>query len=71
MEMTGGTFRNEIHDILANDEHGVVLVESSAQRPDGRSWTGRVAHIWHLRDGKSTEFWLFNEDLATADAFFS
>ncbi len=25
MELTGGTFQEEVHDVLANDEHGVVL----------------------------------------------
>jgi ketosteroid isomerase-like protein len=71
-EMTGGTFRNdEIHDVVANDEHGVVLVKSSGRRPDGRAWSGRSAHIWHMADGKATEFWIFNEDQATVDAFFS
>ena len=25
MELTGGTSQEEVHDVLANDEHGVVL----------------------------------------------
>ncbi len=71
MELTGGTFRQEIHDIVANDEHAVVLVENGAQRPDGRSWQGRAVHVWHVTDGKCTEYWLFADDQAAADAFFS
>ena len=71
MELTGGTFRQEIHDIVANDEHAVVLVENGAQRPDGRSWQGRAAHVWHVANGKCTEYWLFADDQAAADAFFS
>jgi hypothetical protein len=31
-ELSGGTFKNEIHDILADDEHGMVLVHTTAQR---------------------------------------
>ena len=71
LELTGGTYRQEIHDILANDTHGVVMVSASAERPGGASWTGRGVHIWHMSDGKSTEFWIFNEDQAAADAFFN
>ncbi len=71
LEITGGTFKNDIHDILANAEHGVVLVVNSAERADGRAWTGRSAHIWHLKDGMATEFLRLNEDQATADAFFT
>ena len=71
MELTGGTFRQEIHDIVANDEHAVVLAENGAQRPDGRSWQGRAAHVWHVANGKCTEYWLFADDQAAADAFFS
>ncbi len=36
MEVTGGTFRLEIHDILANDSHGIVLVTMHGER-DGRA----------------------------------
>jgi len=27
--------------------------------------------MWHVRDGKPSEFWLFNEDQAAADASFT
>src|SRR5439155_12616958 len=36
MEMTGGTFRLDLHDLLANDEHVVALVTATGQR-EGRS----------------------------------
>ena len=71
LELTGGTFSQDVHGILANDEHGAVMVNASAQRPDGRSWSGRQIHIWHMAGGKATEFWVLNEDQAAADAFFS
>jgi len=32
VELTGGTLRVEVHDILANDEHGVALTRDTAQR---------------------------------------
>jgi uncharacterized protein len=70
MELTGGTFRTEPHDILANDTHGVVLVTFHAER-DGQTVALRSADIWHLADGKATEHWSFFEDQAAADKLFS
>jgi ketosteroid isomerase-like protein len=32
MELTGGSFRLDIHDVLANDEHGVALATATATR---------------------------------------
>jgi hypothetical protein len=32
MEESGGTFRIDIHDMLANDDHGVALGTVSATR---------------------------------------
>jgi hypothetical protein len=31
----------------------------------------RQANIWHLADGKTTEFWTFAEDQAAVDRFFA
>ena len=32
-ELPAGTFGQEIHDMLANDEHGVVMVEAWCEQP--------------------------------------
>lgn len=69
MEITGGTFRLDIHDILANDTHGVVLLTARATR-DGQEVSVREANIWHLADGKATEFWDFAEDDGDLDRLF-
>jgi hypothetical protein len=69
MESTGGSFHLDIHDILANDTHGVVLVTAHATR-DGREVSVREANIWHLADGKATEFWDFAEDNGDLDRLF-
>src|SRR5215469_10383350 len=55
-EITGGTFRLDVHDVLANDEHGTVLVTAHSER-DGEPLSVREVHIFHLADGKVTEFW--------------
>ncbi len=66
MEESGGSFKNDIHDMLANDEHGVALVTTSATR-GGKSAEGRAVHIFHMSDGLMTEFWSFAEDQALFD----
>jgi ketosteroid isomerase-like protein len=55
-EETGGTFRLDVHDVLANDEHSVALCTLSASRA-GKSIQVPVANVSHVRDGKVTEFW--------------
>jgi uncharacterized protein len=70
MELSGGTFRLEIHDILANDKHGVVLLTAHGER-DGQTLAVRESNIWHLADGKATEFWVFAEDQPAVDRFFA
>lgn len=70
IEITGGTFRLDIHDVLANDTHGAVLVTAYGERP-GDTLEMREVHTWHLAGGKATEFWGFAEDSAITDRFFS
>jgi hypothetical protein len=50
-------FRLDIHDILANDEHVVVLANQTATR-HGESYLGPVVHVHHMdADGRTTESW--------------
>ena len=70
MELSGGTLKFEVHDVLANDEHGVVIGFSSAKR-DGKSLDLRFAHVVHLKDGKLTESWIHNDDQYASDDFWS
>jgi ketosteroid isomerase-like protein len=69
-EVSGGTFSNEVHEILANDEHAAVMLRSRAQRP-GKSLDAVTCHVWHLRNGKATEFWNLTLDPYAADEFWS
>jgi hypothetical protein len=70
VERSGGTFTLETHDFLASDDHVVVLTHSTAQR-EGRTLDVSEAHIWHLRDGKATEFWGASEDPYAQDEFWA
>jgi ketosteroid isomerase-like protein len=70
VELSGGTARFEVHDVLANDEHGVALVTGSASR-EGRDFTGKDVHTFHIRDGKVVEFWDSPLDQYAIDEFWS
>jgi uncharacterized protein len=70
VELTGGTFRQDIHDVLANNEHALVMVESHAERA-GKRLNDRQVHVLHLKDGKLTEFWNHFGDQYAVDEFWS
>jgi uncharacterized protein len=66
MELTEGSFHLDLHAVLADDEHGVALVVGTASR-GGKSLTTNEAHVFHLRDGRVTEFWDASTDQAAFD----
>jgi ketosteroid isomerase-like protein len=68
-ELTGGTFRVEVHDILANDEHAVALAVARAER-GGRTWEDNAVLVFHIRNGKVAETWLHPTDQYAGDEFF-
>ena len=70
-ELSEGTFRAEPHDILANDEHGVALSLTSAERQGKRLDQQRTTEIYHFRNGKVFELWPLVEDDYENDEFWS
>jgi ketosteroid isomerase-like protein len=66
MEITEGSFRADLHAVLADDEHAVALVVITASR-GGRSIEVNEAHVFHMRDGKVVEFWNASTDMYAAD----
>ena len=70
VELSGGTFSLELHDVLANDEHGAVLATATGSR-EGKTLQDRQVHIFHLKDRKVQEFWLHPGDLYANDEFWS
>jgi uncharacterized protein len=66
MEVTEGSFHADLHAVLADDEHAVALVVVTASR-GGRSIEVKQAHVFHMRDGKVTEFWNANTDQYAED----
>ncbi len=55
-ELSGGTFKIELHDALANDEHAVALAAATASR-EGKPYDQRECTVYHVSGGKVTEFW--------------
>ena len=70
MELTDFTFSVSIHDLLASDDHVVVLVKESATR-NGKTLEADDVHVWHLADGKAQEFWGISNDQHAVDEFWS
>lgn len=61
----------DLHDVLANDEHGLQLLTVRAARKDGRRHEWRVAWVIHFRDGKISETWGHFADQYALDEFLS
>jgi ketosteroid isomerase-like protein len=69
-ERSGGTFKLDVHDVLANDEHAVVLVVAKAERA-GKRLNEPLVHVSHIKNGKITEFWAHPSDQYSGDEFWS
>lgn len=69
-ELTGGTLTVELHDVLANDEHGVALATVRGER-NGKTLEDRYTHVVHVRDGKVVESWIHQWDPNAVDDFFA
>jgi ketosteroid isomerase-like protein len=69
-ERSGGTFRANLHDVLANDEHVVGLHSSDAER-DGRQVRSPTVLVFHVRDGRIAETWSHHHDQHEFDEFWA
>lgn len=70
-EISEKSFRTELHDILANDEHAVALQRWTAQREGKASLEDRNVSVFQFRGGKITEVWHHAGDQYAQDQFFS
>jgi len=68
-ELTGGDFQLEIHDVLANDDHVVVLARATGKIGD-RTLDDNSLQLFHVKDGKATEQWLYPADQQATDEFW-
>jgi uncharacterized protein len=69
MAAMGDNPEMETHDVLANDEHGVVI-QSFRGTKQGRTQEFRGVGIFNLTGGKVTEAWFIDEDPYNADTFY-
>ncbi|HEY6319409.1 MAG TPA: nuclear transport factor 2 family protein [Acidimicrobiia bacterium] len=51
IERTAGTFQEDIVDVVANDERGVLLLVDTFER-DGARHEYQTAHLIHFTDGR-------------------
>jgi uncharacterized protein len=69
-ELTNGTYRIEMHDVFANDEHAVSLLVARAER-GGKQLVENQTLIGHVADGKFSEVWVQQGDQYAVDEFLS
>jgi uncharacterized protein len=65
-DMVDGTFEITVHDVLANDEHGVVIATGRVTR-SGKRFEWRAHGLYRFRDGQIAECWVLPEDQYTFD----
>ena len=69
-QLTDGTFQVEVHDVLASEEHAVVLARVRARRAGKTIEHGQYSHVCHFQDGKLSEAWIVDVDPYELDEFF-
>ena len=69
-ELSGGTARFTMHDVLANGNHMISLATITAERT-GRKYQDKLVHVMQVKDGKATEVWTYAADPFAAAEFWS
>lgn len=70
MELTNGTFKTEIHDILASDRHAVVLATDYLIR-GGQPFEYRTVHVWRFEGEKPVAWYQYPRDLYQYDVVWA
>jgi ketosteroid isomerase-like protein len=60
----------DVHDVAATDDHAIALVQTSIDY-QGRHLDFDEVHVWHIRDGQTTEMWVVPKDPYEVDDFFA
>jgi len=68
-ERSGGTLRVELHDALANDQHGSAMHFATAER-GGATLHAEEILIFHFRGDRVSEIWSQAHDQAASDTFW-
>ena len=70
MELSGGNFSIDVHDVLAQDDLVVVLTTVNAKRNAKRDAFDEI-HVWRLRNGKAVDFREYQGDEQREDRFWT
>lgn len=70
MELSEGTFRERVEDVLANDNQAIGLVTFLAER-GRKTLQMRTVHVVKVQEGKVTQFSEYYSDQHVWDAFWS
>lgn len=70
MELSGGTFRHEVHDVFGNDIRAVGIVSYTAER-NGKALRTKSFHVADVENGQIAEFSEYFEDQYAWDEFWS
>ena len=68
-ELSAGSFKLEVHDILASDQHSVVLATERLTR-HGQAQEFRTVHVWRFEDGKPVAWYEYPRDLYQYDSIW-
>lgn len=69
-ELSGGTFKLQPVQIVANDGYGFVLAQASASR-NGKTIAEEPMQLWRFVDGEPVEIWLYPRDQQAFNEFWS
>lgn len=61
------SMKAQVHDVVANDEHTVVIGTAVVTAPSGRSVEYNYVNVFHISGGKVTEVWGMSENDAETD----
>jgi len=70
MELSGGAFSIDVHNVLAENDLVVVLATVNAKR-NGLSASFPEIHVWRMKNGKATDFREYQGDEQREDRFWS
>ena len=69
-ELSGGTARFTMDDVLANGNHMISLATITAERA-GKQYQDKLVHVMRVHDGTATEVWTYAADPFAAEEFWS
>jgi ketosteroid isomerase-like protein len=70
MELSGGAFSIDVHNVLAEGDLVVALVTVNAKR-NGLAASFPEIHVWRMKNGKASDFREYQGDEHREDRFWS